>query len=64
MRLLVKVFVAIGVVSPRVIFCHFIDKIGYIKNAENKLVYPYTLSKGANQSNVALDMAREANLFE
>lgn len=33
------------------------------KNAAGKLVYPYTLSKGANQSNVALDLAREANLF-
>lgn len=33
------------------------------KNAVGKLVYPYTLSKGANQTNVALDLAREAKLF-
>lgn len=33
------------------------------KNAAGKLVYPYTLSQGANQSNVALDLAREAKLF-
>ncbi len=35
-----------------------------IKNGDNKLVYPYTLSKGANESRVALDLAREAFLFE
>ena len=34
------------------------------KNDEGKLVYPYTLSQGANESRVALDLAREANLFE
>ena len=33
------------------------------KNSEGKLVYPYTLSQGANESRVALDIAREANLF-
>ncbi|MFI5333273.1 MAG: hypothetical protein ACHQVS_04195 [Candidatus Babeliales bacterium] len=33
------------------------------KNAEGKLVYPYTLSQGANEARVALDLAREANLF-
>ena len=33
------------------------------KNAENKLVYPFTLSQGASDSRVALDLAREANLF-
>jgi len=33
------------------------------KNAEGKLVYPYTLSLGANEVNVALDIAREAELF-
>jgi len=34
------------------------------KNANNKLVYPFTLSQGANEARVALDLAREANLFE
>lgn len=34
-----------------------------IKNEDGKLVYPYTLSQGANESRVALDLAREANLF-
>lgn len=33
------------------------------KNGEGKLVYPYTLSQGANEARVALDLAREANLF-
>lgn len=33
------------------------------KNTSGKLVYPYTLSQGANESRVALDMARQANLF-
>lgn len=33
------------------------------KNSEGKLIFPYTLSKGSNNSNVALDLAREANLF-
>ncbi len=33
------------------------------KNADGKLVYPYTLSKGINQSRVALDLVREAQLF-
>lgn len=34
-----------------------------IKDDLGKLVYPYTLNKGANESNVALDMAQEAGLF-
>ncbi len=34
------------------------------KDANNKLVYPYTVSQGINQTNVALDIAKEANLFE
>ncbi|MBP6869984.1 hypothetical protein KBC04_03820 [Candidatus Babeliales bacterium] len=34
-----------------------------IKNAEGKLVYPFTLSPGASTVNVAMDMAKEANLF-
>lgn len=34
-----------------------------IKNGAGKLVYPFTLSKGANEVNVALDIAREADLF-
>jgi len=34
-----------------------------VKNQLGKLVYPFTLSQGANSSNVALDIAREANLF-
>lgn len=33
------------------------------KNAHGKLVYPFTLSQGANEINVALDIAREAQLF-
>lgn len=33
------------------------------KNADGKLVYPFTLSKGANEARVALDLAKEANLF-
>jgi thymidine kinase len=33
------------------------------KNEEGKLVYPYTLSHGANETNVALELAREAQLF-
>jgi hypothetical protein len=35
-----------------------------VKNSAGKLVYPFTLSMGASQVNVALDMAREAGLFE
>lgn len=35
-----------------------------IKNNKGKLVYPYTLSAGASDVSVALDMAREANLFD
>lgn len=34
-----------------------------IKNDEHKLIYPYTLSPGASDVCVALDMAREAHLF-
>ena len=34
------------------------------KNSEGKLVYPFTLSQGANEVNVALDIAREARLFD
>jgi len=34
-----------------------------VKNSAGKLVYPFTLSMGASQVNVALDMAREAGLF-
>ena len=34
-----------------------------IKNDAGKLVYPYTLSQGVNQSYVALDLAAEAGLF-
>lgn len=33
------------------------------KNSLGKLVYPFTLSQGANEVSVALDMAKEANLF-
>lgn len=33
------------------------------KNAQGKLVYPYTLSQGASESRVALDLAKEADLF-
>ncbi len=33
------------------------------KDANGKLVYPFTLSLGASDVNVALDMARQANLF-
>lgn len=33
------------------------------KNLEGKLVYPYTLSQGANEARVAIDIAKEANLF-
>lgn len=33
------------------------------KGADQKLVYPFTLSQGASDSRVALDLAREANLF-
>lgn len=33
------------------------------KNSLGKLVYPYTLSRGANTSRVAIDIAKEANLF-
>lgn len=35
-----------------------------IKNENGKLVFPFTVSQGASDSNVALDLAREANLFE
>ena len=35
-----------------------------VKNDAGKLVYPYTLSPGASDVCIALDMAREANLFE
>lgn len=34
-----------------------------VKNEEGKLVYPFTLSRGASDVNVALDIAREAGLF-
>ncbi|MDR3647195.1 MAG: hypothetical protein P4L22_06655 [Candidatus Babeliales bacterium] len=34
-----------------------------IKNNEGKLVYPFTLSQGYNDINVAMDLAREADLF-
>lgn len=34
-----------------------------IKKSDGKLVYPFTLSPGASDSRVALDIAREANLF-
>lgn len=34
------------------------------KNAQGKLVYPFTLSAGANEARVALDIAKEANLFD
>lgn len=34
------------------------------KNEHGKLVYPFTLSQGASDSRVALDIARQANLFE
>ncbi len=34
-----------------------------IKNCDGRLVYPYTLSIGASDICVALDMARQANLF-
>lgn len=34
-----------------------------IKNEEGKLVYPFTLSRGASDVNVALDIAKEAGLF-
>jgi len=33
------------------------------KDANGKLVYPFTLSLGASDVNVALDIARQANLF-
>jgi len=33
------------------------------KDAQGKLVYPFTLSKGASNSHVALELAQEANLF-
>lgn len=33
------------------------------KNEDGKLQYPYTLSKGASEARVALDIAREAGLF-
>ena len=34
------------------------------KDSRGKLLYPYTMSKGANQTRVALDIAKEANLFD
>ena len=34
------------------------------KDANGALVYPFTLSEGANESRVALDIARQAKLFE
>lgn len=34
------------------------------KNAHGMLQYPFTLSKGASDVNVALDLARQAKLFE
>lgn len=34
-----------------------------IKNEQGKLVYPFTFYQGASDSCVALDMAKEANLF-
>lgn len=33
------------------------------KNSDGKLIYPFTLSKGANEARVALDLAHEALLF-
>lgn len=45
------------------IFCINYKVDAPIKNAENKLVYPFTLNLGANESYVAMDIAREANLF-
>lgn len=33
------------------------------KNQAGKLVFPYTLSKGASDARIALELAREANLF-
>ncbi len=35
-----------------------------IKNSDGKLIYPYTLSKGASESRVAIDIAKEAKLFD
>ena len=34
------------------------------KDANGKLVYPFTVSQGKNEVNVALDIAKEAGLFE
>lgn len=34
------------------------------KNAHNKLVYPFTLSAGSSDVNVAMEIAKEANLFD
>lgn len=34
-----------------------------VKNADGKLIYPYTVNRGASQSRVALDIARAAHLF-
>ena len=34
-----------------------------VKNDECKLVYPFTISQGASDCRIALDLAREANLF-
>jgi DNA mismatch repair protein MutS len=33
------------------------------KNAQSKLIYPFTLSKGSSNSHVALDLAQAAHLF-
>jgi len=35
-----------------------------VKNKDGFLVYPFTLSPGANYTNVALDIAQEAGLFD
>lgn len=34
-----------------------------IKNEEGKLVYPFTISRGASYDNIAIDIAANANLF-
>lgn len=35
-----------------------------VKNAQGKLAYPFTLSKGASDSRVAMEIAKEAGLFD
>ena len=40
-------------------YCRFI----HFKNNDNKLVYSYTLSSGASDVCVALDMAKQSGLF-